>query len=155
MNSVAFFLILVLGVASFFPLRLKMRERNMARLARDLGRQFTSNFPNLIDFYLKLLWGDWKLNVISGNIGDHHVRIYDSVEKSPSENGAGRDHTVIEVDGKFIKGKEDEYKTLRLGDACLTPVWSIRKILTNLQRSEYIQNVEQLKNNENLRKGNH
>jgi hypothetical protein len=105
----------------------------MAKLARDFGLQFTSNFPRLIDFYLKWLWGTWKLNVIDGTIGTHRVHMYDKVEKRPAENGTGLDHTVIEIDGKFLNGKEDEYKSFRLGDACLTPVWSIKKILAALQ----------------------
>lgn len=78
-------LLLLIIAFSVVPLRLKFRESAMRKLAQEFGLSYLSNNPRFTDFYSKFLFlrSDQHINVMSGRLGKHSVKIYDVLFPGP------------------------------------------------------------------------
>lgn len=108
-SLIIFFTLLIL-VPSLLPLRLKMRETMMRRLALEFGLEFHFEPPKLADFYTKLLclYPDWKVNHVTGKLNGHAIHLCDVLFPGPKILFTALNYdyayTQIEIDNQCLKG---------------------------------------------------
>lgn len=140
MKELFYLLILIFVFLSIQPIRYKIRERMMKKLAKEFNLSFNSNPPKFFDFYFKFLIfkPDWDINHIKGVLNNHSICVYDNLFSGPKTLlmafNYGKNHTVVEIDGQKMTGKEDQYKSFKLQDQYLTSVLYLRKLFESLKQ---------------------
>ncbi len=118
-------------------LRLKVRELTMRKLSRDIGLSLRSKLPPMIYFCLPICTlrsydPGGITNNIEGHLNGHKIHIYDLLfpQDAPFISREYSKFTVAEIDG--IENRQLSW----LGDLYLTPVCSLRKMLSTLITTE-------------------
>jgi hypothetical protein len=104
----------------------------MNKLAKDSGLPFLSKLPPIVDFLipfrLRFYNPGWETNHIEGCYKGHNIHIYDLL--FPKESSFFiREYvrfTIADIDG--IEHRQLSW----LGDLHLTPIYTLRKILSKL-----------------------
>lgn len=141
--SVNFFIVFVGSLLILY--RHKIRKSALQKLAEEFNLKFTPNPPRLRHFIFMDMWpyalnADWKSNRLEGIINNNTILIYDNLFSGPrvlwKPLYANMSHTVIKIDKEYLKGKESKYIRFKLGDAYLTPVQTLKKILKNISEEK-------------------
>ncbi|MBI4709083.1 MAG: hypothetical protein HY764_02690 [Candidatus Portnoybacteria bacterium] len=128
-------IIIIFVIFSIAPTRYKIREIMMKNLAKDFNLNFSSNPPKFSDFYFKflILRPDWDVNHIEGAVKGRDIHIYDNLFSGPkiilTAFNYSKRHTVIRINGQSITGKEEQYKSFKFQDSCLTSINELRGLL--------------------------
>lgn len=104
----------------------------MRQLAEDFDLTFNSGLPTFFRFAFSTIYKDFRINFVEGSINGHYVLINDTYWPSIANLFLRyRRQTIIEVDGKNIKG---DLKSFSLGNVFyLTTMSELRKFLAQLK----------------------
>src|SRR3989344_6236368 len=114
-------ILIIWACISYLPLRIKIREKMMKKLAGEFKLSFSTNAPSYSEyfistFYTKSFHDKYRfINVITGNINGHTINIHDICFPSPYYYFIKylEEPTYVEIDGQVIMGKLKSFKAGR------------------------------------------
>lgn len=129
------------GVAVLMKVWYRIRETNMKKFADEYGLQFEAHTPGFKQCIYQVSWPyalkeDWKTNFIEGTFKGHKIFICDNLFSGPRVFGKPLNQdvrrTVVQIDGKDVKGKELQTQFWKFQDGGLTSVWELKKNFKNI-----------------------
>ena len=129
-------------VALLLKFWFSIREKNLSKLAEEYNFKFRANTPSYKQCIYSVIWPyalkeDHKTNFIEGELRGHKVFICDNFFSGPRFFGKPLNknsrRTVVAIDDRDVKGKEQKTNFFKFQDGWLTSVYGLKRILDKLR----------------------